>query len=202
MTGLAALGAAPAIGWISASTWPPTEPPARGKPSGRSLAVISMAFCEGIAILAVVVGLLAIFSNGPIGTTDEALAAALPLTGAVFGLVLVLGAWTRSDRWVALQAGVFILGLGVLGAVVASLGMIIADVPGPEGNWLYPVLGLVQFGAVLGIAITSGASIRAARGADAEVTRSIAERAILTWAAFELVGIGAFAIAIFLVFTT
>ena len=62
MTGLSAFGAAVALGLISTGTWPPDGAPvSRQVPTGRSLAIILMAFCMGVAVLGTVVGLLAIF---------------------------------------------------------------------------------------------------------------------------------------------
>jgi hypothetical protein len=202
MTALAALAAAPAIGWISASTWRPGEPLTRGVPSGRSLAIISLAFCEGIAILGVVAGILAIYLDGPVAPIDEALAAALPIAGAVLGVVLVVRDRATTDSLVAIQATSFILGLGVLGPVVSFLGSMSASNrvdPGNPGPYL--ILGLAQPGAILGIALTSAVSIRSMRGADIVATRAILARQILRSAILELVGVGSFVIAIWLVVT-
>jgi F0F1-type ATP synthase membrane subunit c/vacuolar-type H+-ATPase subunit K len=197
MTAFAALAAATGIGWISASTWRPVEPPVRGEPSGRSLAIISMAFCEGMAVLGVVAGLLAIFMDVPVAPIDEALAAALPIAGAVLGVVLVVRDRAATDPKVAIFAANFILGLGVLGAVVSYLGTIIADhrvdlaSPGP-----YVFLGLAQLIAIVGIAVTSASSIQAMRGADLAAAKAILARQVLRSTIFELVGVGAFVIAL------
>lgn len=202
MTGLAALAAAISIGWISASTWRPTEPPARGVPSGRSLAIVSMAFCEGIAILGIVVGLLAVFLAGPVAPGDELLAAALPIAGAVLGLVLVVRDRAMNDPYVAIQAIGFMLGLGILGLVVAYLATIFADTQvGPQLAGPYPILGLAQLVAIAGIAFTSAGSIRSMRGADLVAVRALLARQILRSAVFELVGVGSAVFAIWLIVT-
>lgn len=202
MTALAALAASTGIGWISASTWRPVKPPARGEPSGRSLAIVSMAFCEGIAVLGVVAGLLAIFMDEPVAPIDEVLAAALPIAGAVLGIVLVIRDRGTTDPWVAIQATGFILGLGGLGLVVSVLGTIIADNRGEPGNpGLYVVLALAQVIAIAGIALTSATSIQSMRGTDVVATRAILARQILRSAIFELIGVGGFVIALLLIVT-
>ena len=202
MTALAALAAATGIGWISASTWRAVEPPARGEPSGRSLAIVSTAFCEGIAILGVVAGLLAIFMDEPVAPIDEVLAGALPIAGAVLGIVLVIRHRRTIDPLVAIQATGFILGLGGLGLVVSFLGTIIADNGGEPGDpGFYVILALAQVIAIAGIALTSANSIQSMRGADVVATRAILARQILRSAIFELIGVGGFVIALLLIVT-
>ena len=192
MTALAGFGGAVSIGWISAQTRPSVKPPVRGQPSARSLAVIAMAFCEGMAILGVVVGLFGIFMHGPIGTGDEAIAAGLPMGGAALGLVLLFSNLSRSDLAVALQASVFIVGLGVLGGVVALLATFIAVAPSGQGSWVYPALGFALLLATGGVAITGARAIEAAQGADAAKTKLIADQVVRRWLAFEVIGFAAF----------
>jgi hypothetical protein len=161
-----------------------------------------MAFCEGIAILGVVAGILAIYTGRAVAPIDEVLAAVLPIAGVVLGIVMVVRDRATSDSRVAIQATSFILGLGVLGPVVAFLGSISASNrvdPGDPG--LYLILGLAQLIAILGIALTSATSIRSMRGADIVATRVIFARQILRSAIFELVGVGSFVIAIWPVMT-
>jgi F0F1-type ATP synthase membrane subunit c/vacuolar-type H+-ATPase subunit K len=200
MTALAAAAAAPAIGWISASTRRPVESLGRGMPSGRSLAIVSMAFCEGIAILGVVAGILAIFWSGPVAPSDLLLAGVLPVAGAILGVALVVRDRTTTDSRVAIQAMVFVLGLGVLGPVVSLLGSITArnrvESANPE---LYLILGLAQLLAIVGIARTSAGSIRSMQGADLATTRGILARQMLRSARLEFIGVISFVIALWLV---
>jgi hypothetical protein len=161
-----------------------------------------MAFCEGLAILGVVAGILAIYTGGPVAVSDEVLAAALPIAGAVLGLVLVARDRATTDPLVAIQATSFIIGLGVLGPVVAFLGSMSASNRVITGNFApYLILGLTQLLAILGIALTSAGSIRSMRGADIVATRAILSRQIVRSATFELVGVGSVVIAIWLVVT-
>jgi hypothetical protein len=159
-----------------------------------------MAFCQGIAVLGIVAGLLAIYLDGPVAGIDEVLAAGLPIAGVVLGLALILRARATTDRPVAIQAIGFVLGLGVLGPIVAVLATISADnlvdtgFPGP-----YLILGLAQLGAILGIARTSAGSIQSMRGADLGAARAIMARQMVRSAIFELVGAGSAVTAIWLV---
>ncbi len=199
LTALAGLAATIGIGWIGAHTSRPVETPRRGEPSGRSLAIISIAFCEGIAVLGIVAGLLAIFMDGPVARIDETLAAALPIGGAVLGVVLIVRDRATTDRLVAIFAAAFVLGLGTLGLVVSILGTIITtDRTDMGSSWLYVVLGLAQLVAIGGLAVTSASSIRSMRGVDLVAARTILDRQILRSAMFELVGVGAFAFALLL----
>jgi len=135
MTGLAALGAAVGIGWLCASSWIPThEPTDRRVLTGRSLALVSMAFCEGIAVLGVVVGILAVMTDGQIGLTDELLAAGPAVVGAVIGLGLVVRHRRTADPRLVPHAVVFIVGLANLGIVVALLAYIL----GEDGRRRFP----------------------------------------------------------------
>jgi len=161
-----------------------------------------MAFCEGMAILGVVAGLLAVYMDGPVVPTDRVLAAALPVAGAVLGIALVVRIQATADPQVVAQATGFILGLAVLGPIVSYLATISARDRVDPGNLApYLILGLALLVAIVGIGVTSSSSIRSMHGADLGATKAIFDRQILRSAIFEIVGIGSFVIALWLLVT-
>lgn len=195
MVGLAALGAAPAIGWISASTWRPPELFARGVPSARALTVVSMAFCAGLGILGFVIGILAVYVGGGATTLDEVMAALPAVAGALIGLAMTQRERDRTDAAMAIQAGTFLVALGVLGVIAAFLATTVPVAKSSPGGSLFAILGLVEAGAALGIGATSARSIRSMQGANADTVAQIYRRQIGRSGVFQLAGVGAFVVA-------
>lgn len=201
MTGLAALGAGVGIGWLHSSTWMPTnESTDRRVATGRGLAIVSMAICEGIAVLGVVVGVLAVMTDGQIAQTDGLLAAGPAVVGALVGLGLVVRHRQTADPRLIPQAVFFIVGLAALGIVVAVLAYSFGE-DGPkhpiEGPFL--ILGLVSLASALAIGATGADAVRSMEGADETASKAIAARQISRSALFQLAGVGASVIAILLI---
>jgi len=201
MTGLAALGAAVGIGWLYASTWIPThEPTDRRVLTGRSLALVSMAFCEGIAVLGVVVGILAVMTDGQIAQTDRLFAAGPAVVGAVIGLGLVVRHRQTADPRLVPHAVVFIVGLANLGIVVALLAYILGE-DGPkhpiEGPFV--ILGLVSLASALAIGRTGARAVRSLERADEIASKAIQAKQIARNALFQIAGVGASIIAVVLI---
>lgn len=186
---------------LASGTWPPVNDVFdRRVPTGRSLAVILMAFCQGIAVFGVIVGLLAIFLGPSRDSGYGSLAAAPSITGALIGLVLIVRRWRSADRSIAATAALYLLGIAVLGFVVAMLGYF-TDAAGTGGlvDWPFVPLGLLAGTSALAIGGTGVAGIKAMRGADEAASRIIVQSEISRTAIFELAGIGACVVAILLI---
>ncbi len=200
MTGLACFGAATAIGLVASSTVP-TVAVRRGAPSIRGLAIILMAFCEGIAVLGIVVGLLAIDSGLVQDPSSGILAAGAAIVGALVGIGLILANWGRSDRSVAVPGILFVAGLAMLGIVIAVLADVIDRIgTGSVAGWPFAVLGTASALAALAIGVTGTAAIRSMIGKDEADMKAIVAAQISRCALFQMVGVGASVIAILLVF--
>lgn len=203
MTGLAAMGATIGMGWIIASTTrPPTEARDRRVPTASSFAIIVLAFCQSIAILAVVAGLLAIFTYGRIEPGDQVLVAGLAVIGALAGAALIVRARGTADPRVVMIGSSFIGGPAVLGIVVAVLSLTVSDVhPKHPIEGPFALLGVVSLGAALAVGALGARAIRSMEGADDITIRAISSRSISRIALVQIAGIGPSIVAIFLVMT-
>jgi F0F1-type ATP synthase membrane subunit c/vacuolar-type H+-ATPase subunit K len=202
MTGLACLGGAIGIGLIASGTWPATEPTPGRATSGRGLAIILIAFCQGGAVLGVVAGLLAIFIAGAVTRPEYGLLAAGPaLVGALIGIILIARHWRVGDRLFSVVAGLYVLGLAILGSVVTLLAWLIIDVPAHRlSDWPFLILGLVSAASTLAIGVTGASAVASLRGADEQTIKRIRAAQITRSAVFELGFIGATLAAIALIF--
>jgi F0F1-type ATP synthase membrane subunit c/vacuolar-type H+-ATPase subunit K len=196
MTGLACFGGTAALGLLT-SKLPAAEGADERDARIRGLYIVQVAFIEGIAILGVVVGLLAV----TFGHTDGALLAAGPaVVGAVFGVGIAFRAAAAGDRQAALLGVWFIVGLGVLGVVTGLLAVLIADQATTTlADWPFVLLGLVVAASVLGIGLTGGAALQAAAGVDVEGVKLIQAAQLTRCLWLEIIGLGAAGIAILLI---
>jgi F0F1-type ATP synthase membrane subunit c/vacuolar-type H+-ATPase subunit K len=200
LTGLACFGAAIAIGLIASGTWRPVAEPVRSQPSARGLAVISMAFCEGGAVLGVVVGLIAATTGLVPDPADGVLAAGPAVAGALVGLGLILAKRRQIDPKVAEPAAAFIVGIAVLGIVVALMARYLHE---PDSMSVatgpFALLGLINAASTLAMGVTSSRAVASLEGADASATTSIAKRQVSRNGVFQLGVIGSTVVALLFV---
>ena len=203
MTGLACFGAAVAIGLVAAGSTPPSGPPdkvASYQLAARTLAIILTAFVEGVAVIGVVVGMLAIEVGSVTDPADGIFAAGPALIGALIGLGLILTHVTNVSVTTALICSGFIVAIGVLSVIVASLAWFIAEpVAAPPNDWPFVVLGLVSGGAALGIGVVGGRAVRGIPDADDQTRQRYQAAQVYRSMPFQVAAIGASAIAIVLV---
>jgi hypothetical protein len=194
MTGLASFGAAVAIGLLAAGTSRPT------RTASRSLAIVQMAFCEGIAVLGTMVGLLAVMTGAVPDPAGGLLAAGPAAAGAIVGLGLVVRHRPDSDPGVSTMGAMFVVGLAVLGIVVALLAFLIPQVGTTTlTGWPFIILGPVSAASALAIGVTGARALGSMAGADEETAKAIAARQISRGALFQLPAIGASVVAILLI---
>jgi hypothetical protein len=199
MTGLSCFGAAVALGLISPATWPPDEAPvSRQIPTGRSLAIILMAFSIGVAVLGTVVGLLAIVVAGDVADPADGLLAAGPaVIGGIIALALVARERGAGDPLISKLAAVHILNIVVLGIVVALLALFIVQEPTKDlADWPFVILGLINGASALAIGATGATAVRAMRGVDEQTGKAIAQAQIFRSGLIEIPFVAASAIAI------
>ncbi len=202
MTGLSCFGGAVALGLIAEATWPPDGAPVgRRVPTGRSLAFILIAFCVGVATLGTVVGLLAVFEAGAVTDTAFGLLAAGPAVGGgLIGLVLVARHWRAGDPRISAFAAVNVLGVAVLGCVVALMALfVVEEAPKDLTDWPFAILGLVSATSALAIGVTGASAVRALRGVDEHTAKAIASAEISRCALLQVAFVGASAAAIVLI---
>ncbi len=202
MTGLSCFGAAVGLGLIATGTWPSDGAPvSRSVPNQRGLAVILMAFCQGVGVLGVVVGLLAIFVAGSMADPAYGLLAAGPaVVGGLIGLALVIRHWRSGNPEISSLVALFIVGIVVLGIVVAMLTVLI--VPEPTkilSDWPFVVLGLINGSAALAIGATGAGGVAALRGVDELTARTIGNAQVSRCLPFQIAYIGASAAAVLLI---
>jgi F0F1-type ATP synthase membrane subunit c/vacuolar-type H+-ATPase subunit K len=200
MTGLACLGTAVGLGLLVSGTWRPVDEPVdRRVPTGRSLAIILMAFCESFAILGVIAGLLAILVVKAVHPGDGIFAAALGILGTVIGLGLVASQRRMADPVMSMIAGSYIAGVGVLGIVVAVLANVIVE-SGTRSltEWPFVITGLISGASALAIGVIGGPAIQSMQGADPATSKAIVNAQIFRCLPFQVAGIGASVVAILL----
>lgn len=160
VTGAACFGAAVGIGLITAAASRALAETAEPL-AVRGLHVILIAFLEGIGVLGVVIGLLAIMAAG-VGDTSSAIVAAVPAVGgAIAGLILARGADQGSIR--PQRVGLpFIGGLGVLGIVVGVEAVLIGDgraIGGGDGP--FAIVAVVLLATAIGGAVSGARGLGA-----------------------------------------
>ncbi len=196
MAGLACGGAAVAISLLAAGTSRPAGTASRG------FAVVQIAFCQGIAVLGVVAGLLAVFAGAVPDPAGGLLAAGPAAAGAIVGLGLVVRHRHGSDAGVSTIGAMGIVGLAVLGIVVALLAFVIPVVGTTTlSDWPFIILGPVSGASALAIGVTGARALGSMTGADEETAKVIAAAQISRGALFELAAIGASVVAILLIQT-
>jgi F0F1-type ATP synthase membrane subunit c/vacuolar-type H+-ATPase subunit K len=198
MTGLALFAAAVDNGLIASRTfpWPTTSGP--GSPV-RTLAIVLMAYVEGIAVLGVVVGQLAIFLAG-VPTDAGLLTATLAIVGAIVGIALIVLRRKAADRGITTIAVAFILGSGVLGLVIAVLALTIET---PDGSSVadapFVILGAATAAATLAIGVTGANAMRSLVGVDLPQARRIYNQQIRRCFPLQGVAIGSLFVALVLI---
>lgn len=194
MTGLASFGAAVAIGLLAAGT---------SRPAGtvsRRLAIVQMAYCQGIAVLGTVVGLLAVTAGAVPDHAGGLLAAGPAAAGAIVGLGLVVRHRLRSDPGISTFGAMFVVGLAILGIVVALLAVFFRDVGTTTlTDWPFIILGPVSTASALAIGVTGARALGSMMGADEETAKVIAAAQISRSVLFQLAAIGASVVAILLI---
>ncbi len=174
LTGIVLFGATMALGLLTSSVRPLGTPEAAAP--ARSLFVIHAAYIEGIGILGVVVGLLAITNGLP---AAPIVVAGPAVVGAGVGLGIVLARRRSLEPTTTTIGAMFIVGLAVLGIVVAILGRTLAVQRTVEVlDWPFIVGGLVAAAAALEIGRSGGIAVGNTIGADADAAALIRERQI------------------------
>jgi F0F1-type ATP synthase membrane subunit c/vacuolar-type H+-ATPase subunit K len=158
-TGLACFGAAIAQGLLASRTPGPIGS-SLGPSHARGLAIILLAFVEGIAFLGVVVGFLVIVYCAVSAPTDGLLAAGPAIVGAIIGVELIVLRLGSADRGVAQIGAAFIIRIALLSVVVplllATTGQAIAiSVSDPP----FVVLGALSGTAALGIGVSGARAL-------------------------------------------
>jgi hypothetical protein len=199
LTGLVCFGATVAIGLVASSTSRPTRPIA-GVPPALRLAIILVAFAAGSAVMGFVIGLLAVEMGAVSGPLDGLLAALPAMAGGSIGLGMIMRQIGQMDRQAAMFGAVYIVGLAVLGAVLAVLAFLtLRESPAAQGDWPFVLLGLASGAAALGIGVSGSRSIRSIEGADETTATAIVKRQIRRVVPLQAVAVSASAIAILLV---
>lgn len=199
-TGLTCFGGAVAIGLIAAGTSREVDEPANAA-AVRGWAVILMAFAQGIAVLGVVIGLLAINSGQTLSGASGIFAAGPAVAGAFVGLGLIVRRAGESTTWVSLLASTLIIGLAVLGVVVAMLSVFIVEAgTGTLIDWPFVLLGLASGASALAIGSTGARSIPKVAAADGPSAKTVQSAELSRILPFEGIAIGCSVVAILLIF--
>jgi hypothetical protein len=192
LTGLICFAATVALGLLTSSVRP-----LDGLEQGaqvRGLFIVQAAFVEGMAVLGVVVGLLAVTAGHPSGAL---LAAGPALAGAAVGVAMALRSGSGVDRSASFVGLWFIVSVGILGVVVGVVATVIAEhATRSLTDWPFAVLGLAGAVSVLGIGWTGSIALRATDGADAAGVETIRAAQLTRCLWFEIVGLCAVGIAI------
>ena len=200
MTGLATFGAAIGVGLLLSGTYPTTEPVDRRGPSGRSPAIVLMAFSMGIGTLGVVAGLLAAMTDGDVGGTAWLLAAGPAVVGAIIGIAIIVRNQPTANEQLVPIAVSFVVGMAVLGAVVAMLALTFADVGAKHPiSGPFEVLGLISLASAIGIGLTGADAVGSMNGAELATARAISARQIRRGALFQAAGVAASAVSIVII---
>ena len=154
MTGLVLLGAAIGLGLLASRSRPASV--RTDAPRIRALLTIAAAFIQGIGVLAVVVGLLAVELGDAAGQSSALVVAGLAVAGALLGIGIIARSAGRVDPQAALLGAMFTIGLGTLGAVTGILAIVLI------------VVGIVVEVCDLSIGCVGDRALTAATAADAD----------------------------------
>lgn len=202
LTGIATFGAAIGIGLIVAGTFPEPLTTGRVAPPGRALAIILMAFCEGIGVLGVVIGILAVELTTTAPRGDVMLAAGPGVAGALIGLAIIFRNRPNADPRLSTLGMSFIVGLAMLGMVVAILGSIFDETTSRVSIAnTFVVLGFICGAAAVVMGMIGGPAVGSIQGADASEILRIRARTISRAAILEFAAVTAIASAIVLIVT-
>jgi hypothetical protein len=202
VTGLSTFGAAVALGLIASGTWPSDgTPTTRQVPTGRSLAIVLMAFCVGVACLGTVVGLLDIFIAGDVADPADGLLAAGPsVVGGLIGLILVGRHARAGDPTVTTLAALYVVTTASLGIVVALLALFVVEEPTKSlPDWPFVIVGLINAACALAIGATGATAVAGMLGVDEPTSSAIARAQIMRCALLQIPFVAASAVAIVLI---
>ncbi len=195
MTGLICLGAAIGLGLLTAQARPVAR--LADPAPARSIMVTAAAFIEGIGVLGVVAGVLAVVLGKAAGASSGALVTGLGLSGTLIGIILIVRHADHVDRQAALLGAMFAMGLGVLAAVVGTLAIVLDErattIP---PDWSFVVVGLVSGAAALLMGRAGGQALAAAAVAEIGALPAIRTTFLRRLLPLELFGLGGAAIAI------
>ena len=168
MTGLVLLGAAIGLGLLASRSRPASV--RTDAPRIRALLTIAAAFIQGIGVLAVVVGLLAVELGDAAGQSSAPVVAGLAVAGALLGIGIIARSAGRVDPQAALLGAMFTIGLGTLGAVTGILAIVLDERgTGAPPDWPFIVVGIVGGVCALSIGWVGGRALTAATAADADL---------------------------------
>lgn len=198
MTGLVLLGAAIGLGLLASHSRPASVP--ADAPRIRAILTIAAAFIQGIGVLAVVVGLLAVELGEAAGQTSALLVAGLAVAGALLGIGLIARTAGRVDPKAALLGAMFVIGLGTLGAVTGILAIVLDErASSLPPDWPFVAIGVISGACALAIGWIGGHALAAASAGDADLV-AIRAGMLRRIVPLALVGDGAIGVAMLMLF--
>lgn len=194
LTGLACLGAE--LGHARLVT----RSSAQVNDAVRRFTIIALALPEGLAVIGVVVGLLAVFAGKVQDPTTSLLAAGPAVLGGLIALAVILRDRSEHDSRLVAIGAAYVVGLAVLGAVVAALAMLVTDVaPTPVTDWPLVVLGPIVGLAALSIGWLAAGSIGRITAAPLAAANEAVARSFSRLFVAQMIGVAAGATAIALI---
>ena len=186
LTGLACLGAELGHALLV------TRSSAKVNDAVRRFTIIALALPQGLAVIGVVVGLLAVFSGKVHDPATSLLAAGLAVLGGLIALAVILRDRSEHDpRLVAIGAA-YVAGLAVLGAVVAALAMLVTDVsPTPVTDWPLVVLGPIIGLAALSLGWLAAGSIGQIAATPPSASNAAVAKSINRLFVVQMIGVAA-----------
>jgi F0F1-type ATP synthase membrane subunit c/vacuolar-type H+-ATPase subunit K len=203
-TGLTVLGATIAIGLIAGRAPQGGRPVERGQASlVRTLAIILFAYAEGIGVLGIVVGLLAVTIGRIAPDTNRWLSIAPAFVGAILGLALAYRSAYAPNRQVRSVAITFIVALAILTAVVAYLSDLLSAIgSAPPPDLPFALAGVIAAVATVGMGWVGSAALPALVDAEQEPGRQLISQQIRRVLPYQLVAFVASGVAIAMVAIT
>jgi F0F1-type ATP synthase membrane subunit c/vacuolar-type H+-ATPase subunit K len=204
MTAFNVLGAGIAIGIVAGRTPGGVGEAADGRPSDvRRLAIILLAYAEGIGVLGIVVGLLAVVIGRISPDTNRWLAISPAFVGAILGLGLAFRSSFVPNAQVRLVAIGFIVGLAILAGIVAFLSALLPEIGStPPPDLPFVLAGLVAAAATMGLGWVGTEAMAGLTVADSEARRALLSRQIRRVFPYQVVAYVASAVAIAMVVVT
>jgi F0F1-type ATP synthase membrane subunit c/vacuolar-type H+-ATPase subunit K len=203
MTGLSVLGATIAIGLVAGRTPQSARPVEQAQPSlVRTLAIILFAYAEGVGVLGVVVGLLAVTIGRIAPDTNRWLAISPAFVGAILGLALAYRSAYEPNRQVRTLALAFIVALAVLAAVVAYLSDVLSAIGSAPPQLPLALAGAIAAAATVGMGWVGSAALPALVDAEQEPGRQLISQQIRRVLPYQLVAFVASGVAITMVAIT
>ena len=204
MTGLSVLGATIAIGLVAGRAPLDARRESEGQPSlVRTLAIILFAYAQGVGVLGIVVGLLAVTIGRIAPDTNRWLAISPAFVGTILGLALAYRSTNEPDRRIRSVALVFILGSASLAVVVPYLSEVLSAIgSAPPPDLPFVLAGAIAAVATVGMSWVGSAALPALVDVEPEPGRQLISQQIRRVLPYQLVAIVASAVAIALVVIT